>query len=254
MELQIILNSFATDVFRKQADYDYISARMNYRMRLRQQFLWSAQQAVEKYLKAILLYNGKSARYYITKNSPKEKEKKKEFSHDLIALNNEVCKLDFLKYELPDWAPSYIKYLKELGGLNRYLTNISYNAPDAILKLDELVWNIRRYCQYIPDRGLGCTHEIRGMREAVINFLNNPDYRKKPTTFKLFSGELERILKRDHRDLARKALVWANLFYGEETGKCLDFALWFSSEIPPQHSDWFNNEESKVIISEYIKL
>lgn len=64
MEFQIVLNTFACDVFRKQADYDYISARANYRMRLRQQFLWSAQQAVEKYLKATLLFNGRSARYY----------------------------------------------------------------------------------------------------------------------------------------------------------------------------------------------
>jgi hypothetical protein len=52
MELQVILNTFASDVFRKQADYDYIAARANYRMRLRQQFLWSAHQSVEKYLKA----------------------------------------------------------------------------------------------------------------------------------------------------------------------------------------------------------
>jgi hypothetical protein len=64
MEMQVILNTFASDVFRKQADYDYIAARANYRMRLRQQFLWSAHQAVEKYLKATLLFNGKSARFY----------------------------------------------------------------------------------------------------------------------------------------------------------------------------------------------
>jgi len=61
MDLQVVLNTYATDIFRNQADFDYISARANYRLKLRQQFLWSAQQAVEKYLKAILLFNGKSA-------------------------------------------------------------------------------------------------------------------------------------------------------------------------------------------------
>lgn len=249
MELQVILNTFATDIFRKQADYDYISARMNYRMRLRQQFLWSAQQAVEKYLKAILLYNGKSARYI-----PTDSSKKKEFGHNLIALNDEVCKLTFLKYKLPDWAPSYMEYLKELGGFNRYLTYVSYNTPDAILKLDELIWNIRRYCQYIPDRGLGCTLEVPGIKRAVINSLNDPAYRKKPTTFKLFNGELERILKRNHKDPARKALVWANLFYGRKNRKVVKFRPMSSSEIPLQHRDWFNNEEIKKMISDYIKL
>ena len=64
MDLQVVLNTFASDIFRRQADFDYIAARANYRMHLRQQFLWSAQQAMEKYLKAILLFNGKSARYY----------------------------------------------------------------------------------------------------------------------------------------------------------------------------------------------
>jgi len=76
MELQIILNTFATDIFRKQADYDYIAARANYRMRLRQQFLWSAHQAVEKYLKAILLFNGKSARFYTPAATAKRKEER----------------------------------------------------------------------------------------------------------------------------------------------------------------------------------
>ncbi len=73
MELQVILNTFARDVFRKQADYDYIAARMNYRMRLREQFLWSGQQAVEKYFKAILLYNGISARFYTNKKTVERK-------------------------------------------------------------------------------------------------------------------------------------------------------------------------------------
>lgn len=63
MELQLVLNTFAKDVFRKQADCDYVAARSNYRLRLREQFLWSSLQAIEKYLKAILLFNGISARY-----------------------------------------------------------------------------------------------------------------------------------------------------------------------------------------------
>lgn len=250
MELQIILNTFATDVFRRQADYDYISARMNYRMQLRQQFLWSAQQAVEKYLKAILLYNGKSARHYSLAGSTQ----KKEFGHKLDMLNSEVSKIEYLQYDIPTWIPSYLEYLAELGGFNRYLSKSSYNTSDAMHKLDEAVWNIRRYCQYIPDRGIGCSDEIPGMKEAVINNLNNSTYKNKPVSFKLFNGELEEILKRSHKDPARKALIWANFFYGKKNRKKVTFSPMSSSEIPPQHRDWFENETYKDVISKYIKL
>jgi len=249
MDLQLILNTFATDVFRKQADYDYISARMNYRMQLRQQFLWSSQQAVEKYLKAILLYNGKSARYF----TPEGASKKREFGHNLTALNKNVSKLEYLKYELPDWSSEFLAYLTELGGFNRYLSKSSYNASDAMHKLDELVWNIRRYCKYIADRGLGCTHEVPGMKKAIINSLNNPYYKKKPVAFILPNGELEKIIKRPHKDPARKALIWANLFYGKKNRKVVRFRSMSSSEVPPQERDWYDREGNKEIISEYIR-
>src|SRR5207249_2979149 len=51
------INGFATQSFRDQADRDYIAARLACRAELMPQFLWASQQAVEKYLKAILLYN-----------------------------------------------------------------------------------------------------------------------------------------------------------------------------------------------------
>lgn len=51
------LNNFATRSFRDVADQDYVLARIAYRSELYAQFLWSGLQAIEKYLKAILLYN-----------------------------------------------------------------------------------------------------------------------------------------------------------------------------------------------------
>ncbi|MBU0482592.1 MAG: hypothetical protein KKG47_15985 [Proteobacteria bacterium] len=52
-----LLNDFAIRSFRDVADSDYIAARMAYRAQLVQQFLWSGLQAMEKYLKCILLLN-----------------------------------------------------------------------------------------------------------------------------------------------------------------------------------------------------
>src|SRR5258706_15902897 len=51
-----LLNEFALRSFRDVADGDYIAARMAYRAELLLQAYWSSQQALEKYLKAILLF------------------------------------------------------------------------------------------------------------------------------------------------------------------------------------------------------
>jgi hypothetical protein len=55
--MQALLNDFAIRSFRDVGDYDYVSARMAYRAKLIPQFLWSGLQAIEKYLKCILLFN-----------------------------------------------------------------------------------------------------------------------------------------------------------------------------------------------------
>ena len=57
MDKKILINDFAIRSFREVADYDYIAARMAYRAQLVPQFLWSSLQAIEKYLKCILLLN-----------------------------------------------------------------------------------------------------------------------------------------------------------------------------------------------------
>jgi hypothetical protein len=57
MTNDVLLNDFAIRSFRDIADADYIAARMTYRASLITQHLWASQQAIEKYLKCILLLN-----------------------------------------------------------------------------------------------------------------------------------------------------------------------------------------------------
>lgn len=57
MKIEALMNDFATRSFRDIADQDYIAARLSYRYGLYSQFHWQSLQAIEKYLKAILLYN-----------------------------------------------------------------------------------------------------------------------------------------------------------------------------------------------------
>ncbi|MBF0230885.1 MAG: HEPN domain-containing protein [Desulfamplus sp.] len=247
MELQVVLNTYATDIFRNQADYDYISARANFRMQLRQQFLWASQQSVEKYLKAILLFNGKSARYYQKAGETKQTE----FGHNLEALNNEVTKLSFLGYGLNDKDKSFLIYLNKQGGANRYLSTSAYNTPDVLQELDRLVWNVRRYCQYIPDRCLGCKDVVPEMKEAVIRSINDPIHERQPHKFSISSGKLEEIVNREPRDQARSTLVWANLFYGKKQRHKMTYNTFSSTDIPPNERGW--NGVDWKIIEKYIK-
>ena len=247
MDLQVVLNTFASDVFRKQADCDYITARANYRMHLRQQFLWSAQQAMEKYLKAILLFNGKSARYY----SLPDGRKKKEFGHDLSALLVEVKQLPLFKIEVESEDEKFLSYLSRLGGANRYLSMSSYNTSDAIHRLDRLVWNVRRYCQYIPDRGLGCSSAVPGLQAAFVRSIEDPNRKLMPHKFSLLGGELEAVIKRPPKDPARKALVWANLFYGKKRRLQVTYSSFSSSEVSPSDRDWKDVDWS--VIAQYVK-
>src|SRR5215468_6849430 len=62
MDHDALVNDFALRSFRDMADGDYIAARMACRAALLPQFLWASQQAVEKYLKCILLLNRIDAR------------------------------------------------------------------------------------------------------------------------------------------------------------------------------------------------
>ena len=56
-DTEVLINDFATRSFRDTADGDYIAARLAYRARLSQNFLWSSLHAIEKYLKCILILN-----------------------------------------------------------------------------------------------------------------------------------------------------------------------------------------------------
>jgi HEPN domain-containing protein len=229
MELQVVLNTFATDVFRKQADCDYIAARASFRMQLRQQFLWSAQQALEKYLKAILLYNGKSARF--------PSGKKREFNHSLEALLAEVRSIPIFALELESEHEKFIRYLSQQGP-NRYLSTSAYNTGEELRQLDTTVWHVRRYCQYMPDRGLGCCTAVPGLREAHIKAALSPIQKQKPQRFSVFAGELEKIVKRPAADLARRALVWSNLYYGCKRRTRVSYRTFGSSEVPPRQRNW----------------
>jgi HEPN domain-containing protein len=137
MDTEILLNDFATRSFRDIADQDYISARLSYRHGLYPQFHWQSLQAIEKYLKAILLYN---------------RIKATDINYDLDKAIKYIGKLQFeiLRSESTD---NFIKHLSNFGRF-RYLESSYCIHGPKIVELDKAVWEIRRYCTVL-------NHEVK---------------------------------------------------------------------------------------------
>ena len=59
-ETNVLARDLAWRMFRDPADADYLIARWSMKYGLFAQFIWHSQQCIEKYLKCMLLMNGRS--------------------------------------------------------------------------------------------------------------------------------------------------------------------------------------------------
>lgn len=201
MDIEILLNDFATRSFRDVADQDYIAARLSYRYGLIPQFHWQALQALEKYIKAILLYN---------------RIKTKKINHDLTKALKRTDKLPF-KLKLSPSTAEFIKHIDNFGRF-RYLETSYFTQGPKLVQLDRAIWEIRRYCRVLnyelnsPDDG------IKNMLDLEIKEIEN-SINQYPHKFRIMGGVLEKILD-NKENTARPALIWQNGFF---TGKARKF-------------------------------
>lgn len=134
-------------MFLETADKNYILARAAYFMRSERDFYWLSLHAIEKYLKAILLINGKPAKAY---------------GHNLRVLQNTIfmCerKFDLGNYVVPDdGTPNnftgpleayLVFFLNEDGDPdNRYALSGVGIGPTDLYVIDQIVWSVRRFCR-----------------------------------------------------------------------------------------------------------
>lgn len=138
-KLDRYINSFATQSFRDQADRDYVAARLACRYELFPQFLWASQQALEKYLKAILLYH---------------RIKATGVKHDLRTALKLTSKLPF-EVELSDRSKKFVEHIASVGEF-RYLEVPYHIYGHVLIDLDLTVWELRRYCQILNVFGKSC--------------------------------------------------------------------------------------------------
>jgi hypothetical protein len=196
MEKELLINDFAIRSFRDTADRDYIAARMGYRTKLVQQFLWSGLQAIEKYLKCILLLNRIEAR---------------NINHDLAAAWRIIKTHAPFEMRLHETSRKLIEHLDTYGRF-RYLETPFFIIGMELPQLDFAVWEVRRYCRPL-------NYELHGKSMLAVHIKEIEDSEGKPHhKFQISGGLLERILA-DMKHPAREALLWNNLFFGTRRRK-----------------------------------
>lgn len=197
-----LLNEFALRSFRDVADGDYIAARMAYRAELLLQAFWASQQALEKYLKGILLF----------RRIPYIKR-----THSLTKLLEKLEPTFAL--DLSTGARRFITFINEWD-VDRYFTFPYLSDGDQLFKLDEAVWEVRRYC--IPvDRRI--SPQGMSVRELDLRYIESARDRPPQLFRTMVSGVIEREL--NPTSPAYKALTWKNLYFGNTIRKSVRHAL-----------------------------
>jgi HEPN domain-containing protein len=202
MNLDLLINNFATRSFRDTGDGDYIAARLAYRAQLIPQFLWSSLQAIEKYLKCVLVLNRIRA--------PR--------SHNLADILQVFEANKKFDLKLTEETRQFLVYL-DTYGRHRYYETPYYTRGHELMSLDCAVWEVRRYARVMD-------YSIKNLKGKSIERLshelavNESAENRPPHRFTIIGGRLESIIaKRDHP--SREPLLWQNAFFGLKPRKTI---------------------------------
>jgi HEPN domain-containing protein len=187
-----LINDFAIRCFRDEGDEVYIAARMAFRAGLAANSLWGSQQAIEKYLKCILLLNRIPG---------------KKVLHDLREALNLIEASDNIFLDL---SPRTMDFVERVDGIGRfrYLEVSRVACSRDMVNLDRAVWELRRYCT------LSGAQRLIKLRQGVI-----------PPKYRLDGGYLENVMD-NMRDPAREPLLWNNAFFGRRHRRKIGMKPW----------------------------
>lgn len=208
------INTFAVRSFRDMADGDYIAARMAWRARLLPQFKWSAQQAIEKYLKCILLMHRVPA---------------KNVNHDIAEALKKTKELPF-EVVLRPFGRGLVDHLA-IYGEYRYLDVSNFTDGHDLPKLDMAVWDLRRYCQVLHVIGEALPDAEQKLLEESLLALKNSNS-VPPNKFRLRDGMLETVLA-DKAHPSHRPLIYQNAFFGNRSRKKISSRAHFQTTNAP---------------------
>lgn len=197
--IQWKIDSFAFQCFRDQADADYIAARMAFHAQLSGPAQWSSQQALEKYLKCILLLRRIPA---------------KDIRHDICKAHSRVESDQGRKLGLPKSSIDFIEHIGAFGE-SRYLEISTWASGDHIVGLDRTVWELRKHC-------------TRDLKAADVQLIQG----KPAMPIRLINGYLEKVLSRKGHP-ARTALIRQNAFFSGKRRKSVETQPWIEVYNPP---------------------
>jgi hypothetical protein len=228
----LVRNSLVQECLLDMADRDYIAARLCWRTRLPEQFLWSAHQAVEKALKTILLLNDRSAR---------------GIKHDIGKGLARVDEITDLKIHLHNDVRTFIGYLNRFGQ-NRYLERGYWMRGTELISLDKSYWSLRRYCWNIRAHARAAKRREQDVLDAHAKYFRSQEHLDRPVRHHLFVGYLEDTLKGKHGREQYDALVWKNVFFGKRDKGTFEFVQmsWSASPAHFRHPEVFD-ELAKII-------
>lgn len=199
-------HSVVQEFFIKTADENYVTSRFCFSYGLDVDFFWNAVHALEKYLKAVLLLNGKSGK------GRKVGGKQKSYGHDIVSLYAAVHPLapELLPAKLArpveidprlwseETADQFVYRLYDMGNEhNRYQLTGYIRRQDDLWKLDLMVFAIRRLCQPLEAHFLGGKQEgvpDQSRRQRMVK--DHPSSANLHSTLeKVFNGERGKFLK-----------------------------------------------------------
>lgn len=189
------INDFAIRCFMDTGDGDYIAARLALKAGLATQAIWSGLQAVEKYLKCMLLLRRVSS---------------KGVGHKIaegLRLVNDRLGYDIV---LPDHEQAVFNHLAESCG-DRYLVASLHLFDHELSGLDALVWRLRQYCDVLDVEHYNDKPSEEGLSRNLDKIKARLD--GESVGGHLERGALEKILADQHHR-AREGLVWRNAMFG----------------------------------------
>jgi hypothetical protein len=204
-DLRPAKSSIIHEMFLHTADENYIVARWCFDNQLMTDFFWNAVHALEKYLKAVLLFNDISVSSFSHGLAPLYEEVEKLAGPLLPTVLAQPATLDI--YHWVDLTPrAFLEKLDRNGNAdNRYLTYGFAQHPWYLHMVDAMVWAIRRLAIRL-DMPIFSQREVPGAPTYRDILTQRPDYAHGLST------TLDRVINGDDSPKRRALLNNNNAF------------------------------------------